>query len=67
MANQKRFTINKTRLVVTENDVKFYKRDYGTDMYGPYSNEHAVTPQHAGQLRKKYANEIKDARNNLNG
>lgn len=64
--NRARFTKNKIRFVVTENDVKFYRRNYNVDGYGT-ETEHAVTPQYAGTLRKKYASVIDGVRKTLNG
>ena len=61
-----RFTKDKIRCVVTENGVNFYQREYGVDGLGKYSLEKKVSHQKAYHLKRKFSNEINEARQTLN-
>jgi hypothetical protein len=63
MAGRARFTKDSFRFVVTENNVRVYKREYENGG----ETESSITPQYAGTLKKKYSTEINKARKSLNG
>lgn len=65
MSDVIRFRRKPYRFRVSKNSVSVYKRKTGWDIFGPFDTELLVTPQHAGQLKKKYALDISNAQKQL--